>query len=95
MLHFQEKRLELVRHFAARVASLIKEAAPITKSISEFPALRVRRLGRFPWAILAFGVFPLFLPLAMTVFGGAEGYSSLAIIALEHFKSVSPNTIVD
>ena len=30
---------------------------------------------------MAFGVFLLFLPLAITAFGGAEGYSSLAIIA--------------
>ena len=33
-------RLELVRRSAAKVASLIKEAAPKTKLISEFPALR-------------------------------------------------------
>ena len=30
-----------MRRSAARVASLIKEAAPKTKLISEFPALRV------------------------------------------------------
>ena len=29
-----------------------------------------------------FGVFPLFLPLAIAAFGGPEGYFSLAIIAL-------------
>ena len=30
---------------------------------------------------MAFGVFPLFLPLAITAFGDPEGYFSLAITA--------------
>ena len=34
---------------------------------------------------MAFGVFPLFLPLAITPFGGPEGYFSLAIIAFGAF----------
>ena len=38
--------------------------------------------------ILAFGVFPLFLPLAITAFGGPEGYFSLAIIAFGAFQFV-------
>ena len=38
---------------------------------------------------------PLFLPLAITAFGGPEGYFSLAIIAFgEHFNSSSPKTII-
>ena len=32
--------------------------------------------------------FPLFLPLAITAFGGPEGYSSLAIIAFRAFGSI-------
>ena len=40
------------------------------------------------------GVFPLFLPLAITAFGGAEGYVSLAIIAFGAFGLSLPNTIV-
>ena len=37
-------------------------------------------LGRFYYATIAFGVVPLFLPLAITAFGGPEGYFSLACI---------------
>ena len=36
------------------------------------------------------GVFPLFLPLAITAFGGPEVYFSLAIIAFGAFQFVVP-----
>ena len=39
------------------------------------------------------GVFPLFLPLAITAFGGPEVYFSLAIIAFGAFQ-LSPKTII-
>ena len=35
---------------------------------------------------MAFGVFPLLLPLATTTFGGPQGYVSLAIIAFGAFE---------
>ena len=41
----------------------------------------IRGPRRVSQAILAFGVFPLFLPLAIAAFGGPEGYFRLAIIA--------------
>ena len=41
-------------------------------------------------ATIAFGVFPLFLLLAITAFGGPEGYFSLAIIALGAFGFIVP-----
>ena len=45
----------------------------------------------FSWAIIAFGVFPLFLlPLAMTAFGGPEGYFNLTIIAFGAFEFFVP-----
>ena len=37
---------------------------------------------------MAFGVFPLLLPLAITAFGGPEGYFSLAIIAFGAFQFI-------
>ena len=40
--------------------------------------------------MLAFGVFPLFLPLAITAFGGPEGYFSLSIIAFGAFEFIVP-----
>ena len=47
--------------------------------------LAVVWLGRFSQVTLAFGGVPLFLPLAITAFGGREGYFSLAIIAFRAF----------
>ena len=44
----------------------------------------------FSQATLAFGVCPLFLPLAITAFGGPEGYFSLAIIAFGAFEFIVP-----
>ena len=38
----------------------------------------------------AFGVFPLFLPLAITAFGGPEGSFSLAIRAFGALESTAP-----
>ena len=40
--------------------------------------------------MIAFGVFPLFLPLAIAAFGGPEGYLSLAIIAFGAFQFIVP-----
>ena len=37
---------------------------------------------------IAFGVYPLFLPLAITAFRGPEGYGSLAIIAFGAFEFI-------
>ena len=45
-----------------------------------------KEVGPFSQATIAFGVVPLFLPLAITAFGGPEGYFSLAIIALGAFQ---------
>ena len=39
---------------------------------------------------MAFGVFPLLLPLANTAFGGHEAYFSLAIIAFGAFGFIVP-----
>ena len=39
-------------------------------------------------AIIAFGVFPLFLPLAIAAFGGSESYFSLAIRAFGAFQFI-------
>ena len=47
-------------------------------------------LGSFSLATLAFGVFPLFLPLATAAFGGPEGYFSLAIMAFGVFGFIVP-----
>ena len=41
-------------------------------------------------AILALGVFPLFLPLAIAAFGGREGYLNLAIKAFGAFEFIVP-----
>ena len=39
---------------------------------------------------MAFGVFSLFLPLAITAFGGPEGYFSLAMTAFGAFGFIVP-----
>ena len=39
---------------------------------------------------IAFGVNPIFLPLAIAAFGGPEGYFSLAIIAFGAFGFIVP-----
>ena len=39
---------------------------------------------------MAFGVIPLFLPSAITAFGGTEGSFSLAIIAFGAFGFIVP-----
>ena len=52
--------------------------------------LKKRMLGRSSKAIIAFGVFLLFLPLAITACRGPEGYFSLAIIAFGAFQSIVP-----
>ena len=41
------------------------------------------------WSTIAFGVFPLF-PLAIAVFGGPEGYFSLANIGFGTFEFIVP-----
>ena len=51
----------------------------------------MRCLGRFSSAIVAFGCFSLFLPLAITAFGGPEGYFGLAIITFRAFQFIIPN----
>ena len=43
---------------------------------------------------MAFGVFPLFLPLAITGFGGPEGYFGLAIIAFGAFAVHCPQILL-
>ena len=48
------------------------------------------RLGRFAQATkLLLGVFPLFLPLAITAPGDPESYFSLAIIAFGAFQFIA------
>ena len=44
----------------------------------------------FPLATIAFGVFILFLPFAITVFRGPEGYFSVAILAFGAFELIVP-----
>ena len=44
----------------------------------------------FPRRQLAFGDFPLFLPLAIPAFGSPEGCFSLAIIAFGAFEYIVP-----
>ena len=44
----------------------------------------------FSLAILAFGVCPLFLPLAITAFAGPEGLFSLAMMAFGAFQFIVP-----
>ena len=39
---------------------------------------------------IAFGVYPLFFPLAIAAFGGPEGYFSLAIIAFGANQFIVP-----
>ena len=39
---------------------------------------------------MAFGVYPLFLPLAITAFGGPEGCFTLAIIAFGALRFIVP-----
>ena len=46
---------------------------------------QIASLGRFSWAMSAFGVFPLFLPWAIRACGDPQSYSSLAIIAFGAF----------
>ena len=49
-------------------------------------------------ATVAFGVFALFLPLAITAFGAPEGYFNLAIIAFGAFQfivaSITENLLI-
>ena len=40
--------------------------------------------------MLAFGVFPLFLPSAIAAFGGHKGHFSLAIMAFGAFEFIIP-----
>ena len=40
--------------------------------------------------MIAFGVFPLLLPLAIAAFRGPEGAFSLAIIAFGEFQFIVP-----
>ena len=47
-----------------------------------------RSLGCFAQAMMAFGVFPLFLPLAITAFGCPEGYFCLSIKAFGAFEFI-------
>ena len=56
------------------------------KSVEMVP--EIRRLGRFCWATVACGVFPRFLPLAITAFGGPEGDFNLAIRAFGGFQFI-------
>ena len=50
----------------------------------------LRRLGSFSLVTIAFGVIPLFLPLAITAFGVPKGYFSFAIIAFGAFGFIVP-----
>ena len=47
-----------------------------------------------PQTTIAFGVSPPLLPLAITPYGGPEGYFSLVIIAFGAFELISPNAII-
>ena len=63
------------------LTSLSKEVRPFflgDNSIWSFPSVSPP---------IAFGVFPLFLPLAITGFGGPEGHFGLAIIAFGAFQT--------
>ena len=51
-------------------------------------------LGVLDFQGIAFGVFPLFLPLAITTFGGREGRFSLAIMAFGAFEFIVPQMLL-
>ena len=44
--------------------------------------------------MIAFGVFPLFLPLAIAAFGGPESYFSFAIIVFGAFEFIVPKILL-
>ena len=62
------------------------------KGVAVITAETIKGLGRFSKAIIAFGVFPLFLPLMITACGGPESYfiKSLAIIVFGAFELIVP-----
>ena len=59
-------------------------------TLKTLTSLNKGSLGRLSYATIAFGDFPLFLPLAITAFRGPEGSSSLAIIAFGAFEFIVP-----
>ena len=64
------------------------------RSVAASDASTFGRLSQRQSARCCLTVFPLFLPLAITAFGGPEGYFSLAIIAFGAFGFISPNAII-
>ena len=63
-------------------------------ALKTLSSLNKEVLGRFSKVVVAFRVFPLLLPLAITAFGGPEGYFRLAIIAFGAFQFIAPKHFV-
>ena len=72
------------KHFAA--VSPCRCRRPSLKN----PVNGLTSLNKEVGGVRAFGVFPLFLPLAITAFGGPEGYFSFVIIAFGAFQFIVP-----
>ena len=62
----------------------------VPEALREFSFLENPNLLPFFLSDNSICSFPLFLPLAITAFGGPEGYSSLAIIAFGAFQFIVP-----
>ena len=81
------------RHSRPWITVLFVWQLPITHSLAP-PWNTLTSLNEevrpFSQAIIAFGDFPLFLPLAITAFGGSGGFFSLAILAFRAFRFIVP-----
>ena len=71
------------------IAPNLKIAGGRTVGLETLTSLN-KEVRLFSYATIAFGVFPLLLPLAITAFGGPEGCSSLEIIAFGTFERIVP-----
>ena len=75
------KRIALQGGVAATVTPVTLLCATTLKTLNSLN----KEVRPFSLATIAFRVIPLFLLLAITAFGGPEGYCSLAIIAFGAF----------
>ena len=66
--------------------------APYKKHLTLLPTLTTSTSlnNHASKAIIAFGVFPLFLPLAITAFGASEHYFGLAVIGFGALECIVP-----
>ena len=82
-------------HYLVRLAAsrfLPENSVSCCFSYLESPNLP-KEVRRFSKATIAFGVFPLSLPLAITAFGGLKGCFGLAIIAFGAFEFTVPKYV--